>query len=313
MTSVNHSVSKILLATDFSDSANLAQVYTEYLAVALKASVILLHVSERPSSDDGGLKEQEIQTRLHTLQEQIRERLVTASVRRSIGNAGDEIVSAAHLLDADVIAMGTQGHTHVPYGLMGATAHAVTTRGPCPVLGVPLRGKQASPCVFTAPDAVRIQRILAPLDFSDPSLNSLECAVHLAHRLRAGLILLHVLETTHADWDHHRMQGATQIRDQWEARLENLTRVLKSMGSSATSEIRTGVPSDSILAAALHHQCDLIVMGTHGQRGPERMNVGSVAVGVLKQAICPVLTVRTQKFPGTVRPALESVLSENSG
>src|SRR5689334_11004695 len=185
MTTENNAiVSRILLATDFSESARLAQAYTEYLAVALKASVVVLYVKEH-RTEDAGLNEQEIQSRLHTLQEKIRERFVTASVRRSVGNAGDEIVSAAHQLNADMISMGMQGETHVPYGLMGSTALTVTTSGPCPVLTVPLPVKQASPCVFTAPDAVRVQRILAPVDFSDPSLDSLECAIHLAHRLRA--------------------------------------------------------------------------------------------------------------------------------
>ena len=42
------------------------------------------------------------------------------------------------------------------------------------------------------------------------------------------------------------------------------------------------------------------------------MNVGSVAQGVLKQATCPVLTVKNQKFARVVRPALERVLSKNS-
>lgn len=296
-------VSKILLATDFSDSAKLAQVYTEYLAAALHASVIVVHVAERRSS------EQEIQRRLHTLQKNIAERAVPVSVQRSTGKAGDAILSAAHQLDADIISMGMQGETHVPYGLIGTTAQTVTSNGPCPVLTVPLPLKEASPCAFTAPDAVRIQRMLAPVDFSDPSLDSLECAIHLAHRLGAELVLLHVLESAHAGWDLHRMQGAAQMRDQWEARLGHLAGVVKSLGLSATYDVRTGVPPDSILAGALQHRCDLIVMGTHGRRGREGANVGSVAEAVLKQSTCPVLTVKNPKFAR--RPAIQTVLSKD--
>ncbi|HTL61587.1 MAG TPA: universal stress protein [Nitrospira sp.] len=303
-------VSRILFATDFSESARLAQAYTEYLAVAFKASVIVFHVTERPSSPETGPKDQEIQSRLHGLQEKIRECLVTASVRRSIGNAGDEIVAAAHQLHADMISMGMQGETHVPYGLIGATAQTVTTGNPCPVLTVPLPVKQASPCAFTAPDDVRIQRILAPVDFSDPSLDSLECAIQLAHRLRADLVLLHVVEPAHADWDLHRMKGAAQMRHQWDARLGDLAAVVKSSGLSATYDVRTGVPSDSILAGALQHRCDLIVMGTHGRRGRERTNVGSVAEAVLKQSSCPVLTVKNPKFAR--RPAIQTVFLTQS-
>jgi nucleotide-binding universal stress UspA family protein len=301
---VNESIPyKILLATDFSDSANLARVYTEYLAAALNASVIVLHVAERRSS------EPEIQRRLHTLQKNIAERAVPVSVQRSTGNAGNAILSTAHQLEADIISMGMQGETHVPYGLIGTTAQTVTSSGPCPVLTVPLPLKEASPCAFSAPDTVRIQRMLAPVDFSDPSLDSLECGIHLAHRLGAELVLLHVLEPAHAGWDLHRMQDAAQMRDQWDARLGHLVGVMKSLGLSATYDVRTGLPPDSILAGALQHRCDLIVMGTHGQRGREQANVGSVAEAVLKQATCPVLTVKNPKFAR--HASIQTVLSKN--
>ena len=304
--------STILLATDFSESANLARVYTEYLAAALNASVIVLHVAERASSLQTGLKEQEIQRRLHTLREKIAERAVSVSVQRSTGNAGDAILSAAHQLDADIISMGMQGETHVPYGLIGTTAQTVTSSGPCPVLTVPLPVKEASPCVFTAPDAVRIKRMLAPVDFSDPSLDSLECAIQLTHRLQAELVLMHVLESADASWDFHRMKDAADMHDQWEARLGRLAGVVKSLGLSATYDLRPGLAPDSILAGALQHRCDLIVMGTHGRRGRECTHVGSVAEAVLKQANCPVLTVKNPKFGHEVRPAIRTVLSKNS-
>ena len=120
-------VSKILLATDFSASADLAQVYTEYLAVTLKASVVVLHVSEQRSSTARALREAEIQASLRRLQETIEEHAVPVNIQRSMGKPGDQILSTAHQLDADLIVIGLQGHTHLPYGLLGATAQAVTS------------------------------------------------------------------------------------------------------------------------------------------------------------------------------------------
>jgi len=305
-------VSKILLATDFSDSAIRAQAYTEYLAVALKASVVVLHVSEHPQRPvEAALKEEgDIQKRLRTLRDSIGERAVPVSIQRSTGNPGDQVLSTARRVDADLIVMGLQGHTHIPYGLIGATVQAVTSSGPCPVLTVPLPRKEASPCMFTAPGDMRVRRLLAPVDFSGPSLDSLECAIHLANGLGADLVLVHVLEPAHGDWDLHRMQDAAQMRDEWEERLGDLAGVMKSLGLSATYEIRTGLPPDSILAGALQHRCDLIVMGTHGRRGREGMNVGSVAEAVLKEATCPILTVKNPKFVPGGRPAIRAVLSK---
>ena len=305
-------VSKILLATDFSDSAILAQAYSEYLAAALKASVDVLHVSEHPHAGTQIKDEEDIQAKLRTLQHSMKARAVLASIRRSRGNPGDQILSTARELNTDLIVMGSQGHTHVPYGLLGAVAHTVTANGPCPVLTVPLPSKTSSPCTFTEPEAVRFSRIFAPVDFSGPSLDSLECAIHLAHGLRAALVLAHVLEPAHGDWDLHRMQNAAHVRDEWEARLGDLAGVMKSFGLSTTCEIRTGLPADSILAGALQHRCDLIIMGTHGRRGREGRPVGSVAEAVLKQASCPVVTVKNPKFVVGGRSAIRAVFSPSS-
>jgi nucleotide-binding universal stress UspA family protein len=306
-------VSRILLATDFSDSAVLAQVYTEYLAIALKASVVVLHVSEPPTTGAPLKEESDIQEKLRSVQDSMTARAVSVSIRRSRGNAGDQILSTARDTGTDLIVIGLQGHTHVPYGLLGATAHTVTANGPCPVLTVPLPMKSSSRCELTEPEAVQIRRIFAPVDFSRPSLDSLECAIHVAHGLRAALVLAHVLEPAHVDWNLQRMQDAAQIRDEWEARLGDLTGVMKSLGLSTSYEIRTGLPADSILAGALQHRCDLIVMGTHGRRGREGRHVGSVAEAVLKQANCPILTVKNPKFVPGGRPAIQAVLSQGRG
>lgn len=301
-------VSKILLATDFSDSAVLAQVYAEYLAIAFKASVVILHVSEPPRT--GVPEESDIQEQLQRLQDSMNARAVSVSIRRSRGNPGEHILAAAKDMGTDLIVMGLQGHTHVPYGLLGATAHTVTANGPCPVLTVPLPMESSSRCELTKPEAVEVRRIFAPVDFSRPSLDSLECAILLAHGLRAALVLAHVLEPAYVDWDLQRMQDAAQMRDEWEARLGDLTGVMKSLGLSTSYEIRTGFPADSILAGALQHRCDLIVMGTHGRRGREGRHVGSVAEAVLKQATCPILTVKEPKFVHVGRPAIQAVLSQ---
>jgi universal stress protein A len=61
--------------------------------------------------------------------------------------------------------------------------------------------------------------------------------------------------------------------------------------------IREGRAADVILQVADEERCDLIVMGTHGRRGLDRLLTGSVAEAVLRKAHCPVLTVRSS-LPG---------------
>ena len=109
---MKETVSQILLATDFSESAARALVYAEYLAVALKASVVILHVNQGPVEGISG--ERDIETRLLALRDSLGARAVSVSIQRSLGNPGDQILSLARQLNADLIVIGLQGHTHVP-------------------------------------------------------------------------------------------------------------------------------------------------------------------------------------------------------
>jgi nucleotide-binding universal stress UspA family protein len=289
-------ISRILLATDFSDSALLAHDYATHFASAFGASIDILHVTENANEIKAVAN---VQSQLRIVERMLRNHGVAVTVRRVTGDPGAQILATAREVDADVIAMGLQGHTHLPYGLIGSTVDSVTKAGVCPVLTVPLPQKEASPCVLAEPGPVSIRRILAAVDFSTPSMDSLECAVHVAMGLRAELMLVHVVEPAHADWDLNRTEEDARIRTSWEARLKELVDEAKTLGLFASYDIRGGLPADSILAGALQHRCDLIVMGTHGRQGRDREKRGSVAEGVLKQATCPVLTVKNPKcFPG---------------
>jgi hypothetical protein len=61
--------------------------------------------------------------------------------------------------------------------------------------------------------------------------------------------------------------------------------------------LEEGEPSKEILRVAAEVGCDLIVMGTHGRTGLERLVLGSVAERVLAKARCPVLTLKTPSVP----------------
>ncbi|MEO1269755.1 MAG: universal stress protein [Myxococcota bacterium] len=59
-----------------------------------------------------------------------------------------------------------------------------------------------------------------------------------------------------------------------------------------TLELHDGVPHEAIIARATEGPCDLIIMGTHGRTGWRHMFMGSTAERVLREAPCPVLTIR---------------------
>jgi len=61
--------------------------------------------------------------------------------------------------------------------------------------------------------------------------------------------------------------------------------------SNIATEVLTGAAAKTIVECATEHQCDLIVMGTHGRHGVAHLLMGSVAERVVRTAACPVLVV----------------------
>ena len=311
-------MTRILFATDFSDGAARAQEYATSLAMTWDADLDILHVLEVPAwmpSATTGISSLEpiykdVILQLDEMQKQIARKGVAATVRRVRGIPSEQINQAAKECGSDLVVLGTEGRTGRDYRLLGSTAERVTKTAPCPVLAVrPLR-KEAVRHVTVSESPIVIQHILTPVDFSSPSLASLEYAIQFANRVGAKLTLLHVLEPVF----HDLGLGLGQIehepvkRAHWEAHLAELAALVRSFGLSADTVVCGGIPSHSILACALKRQCDLIVMGTHGRRGLSNGRFGSVAEAVLRQATCPVLTVRNPKFS----PDPRRVISETA-
>ncbi len=184
--------------------------------------------------------------------------------------------------------------------------------GPCPVLAVPGLGEAAGePTAANSPGEIR--HILAPLDFSSPSLDAVEYAIQLANGLGAAVTLMHVLEPISYDLDCGLgvVEQEAQKRDHWNKQLAELQTFVTSFGLVADIEIAGGIASDAILASTLRHRSDLIVMGTHGRRGLSVERFGSVADAVLRRATCPVLTVKTPKFSPNHRRVMPRTISES--
>ena len=161
---------------------------------------------------------------------------------------------------------------------------------PCPVLTI-RASKESGVGQGTAP--ITFTQILVPIDFSDCSVDALECAIQLAKDLDSSLTLLHVLEPV-VFGDDGTLREAIQGRraESVDPQLVPYMQAIQSAGVSVRAEVRGGIPSDSILDCASVLGSDLIVMGTHGRRGLSHVLKGSVAGVVLRRSPCPVLVVR---------------------
>ena len=127
-------------------------------------------------------------------------------------------------------------------------------------------------------------RILVPVDFSEPSIEALRLAVTIGMKEGARLTLLHVDSGPLPDGDSaavmHRL-------------------VAQEIPTSVHFELAfdEGVPAEKINQHAADGQHDLVVMGTHGKTGIERVILGSVAEVVVRTCPVPVLVTHDRSDP----------------
>jgi nucleotide-binding universal stress UspA family protein len=81
------------------------------------------------------------------------------------------------------------------------------------------------------------------------------------------------------------------LREEGETALDRIEAIAADRGVAVTSHILEGSPSRRIVEYAEDENCDLVVMGTHGRGGIDRLLLGSVAEGVVRACSVPVLTV----------------------
>lgn len=146
---------------------------------------------------------------------------------------------------------------------------------------------------------IEIRSILAPTDFSAHSERAVRYACGLAERLGAELHLLHVLsEILPAGPDPLLMpvMPPEYYEENEERARETLGRLLQpDWGSprSVVTTVRWGSPVEAIVAYAADLKVDMIVIATHGRTGLSHVLLGSVAERIVREAPCPVLTIRS--------------------
>ena len=140
--------------------------------------------------------------------------------------------------------------------------------------------------------AFAFRKILCPADFDDNSLQALEVAADITRQNDATLFVMHVAPIVLAP-------AAMPIYvDLYKAQEETAHRKLQKLARDRLAGLKyellthVGDPATGILRAEKAVGADLIVMATHGRRGFSRIFLGSVAEIVVREATCPVLTVR---------------------
>ncbi|RQS96895.1 universal stress protein [Burkholderia seminalis] len=141
--------------------------------------------------------------------------------------------------------------------------------------------------------------ILVALDGSDTSSRALDAALTLASETGARLTPVYVVDLLVPAYDMYGYDPSILVdafREEGLRVTEDAARRMKARGVAGTPQISNVAPAGEtvphrIVGLAREIEADLIVMGTHGRHGFQRLFLGSVAERVLRQATCPVLMI----------------------
>ena len=212
------------------------------------------------------------------------------------GSVAAEIVDQAVDMKADLLVMGTHGRSGFERLMLGSVAEKVLRKAPCPVMTVPAGLPDAVPS-----GRILYKSILCPVDFSESSLKALKYATSMAAQANGQLTVLHVDERDfeHADGVGGVAYDAGRTMGEF---LEERARVSQRRLEDVTTDARThcvvdalqtnGTPWREVLRVAAERRSDLIVMGVQGRGAADLLFFGSTTQHVVRQATCPVLTLR---------------------
>jgi nucleotide-binding universal stress UspA family protein len=294
-------ITRILCPVDFSDDSRHAIDHAVVIARWYGASITAVHAYDPilgsvpgvVTMAGGSVTGQDEITRMRELATAWFRPAIDAGipvdVRIELAPASSEILACAASLPADLIVLGTHGATGFEHLVLGSVTEKVVRRATCPVLTVPPRARATSKLPF--------KRLLCPVDFSDPSIASLQMAFSLAEEGDAELTIFHVV-----DWpfDEDGMSVRSVIPSEYQqerelavlARLETLVPDSVRVWCRPTTRLGHGKPYREILGVAAEDGADLIVMGVHGRNALDLMLFGSTTNQVVRRATCPVLSVR---------------------
>ncbi len=283
---------RILVATDFSDGAKGALEYALAVARRFKSKVYLAHVIPSQvlhfvspeSSADALQKARAFASR------ELRRWIDAAAmgnveheellVEGQVWPVLQELIKSHQI---DLLAMGTHGRTSQKKLLLGAVAEEIFRLAECPILSV---GPEVR---LESGKRTELGRLLYATNFKPHAERAASMAFALERAHQAKLTVLHVAEES---GDSSRA-GSEIVRDFLLNRLKKVIPAVCKNVCEPEFLVRFGNAAEEILRTATEQSADLLVLGLRGGRGVTGQLPSATAYELVRQAPCPVLTLRS--------------------
>lgn len=286
---IDASLKTILVATDFSVSAEKAEVYASALARQFDCKITLVHVVDLSAafkSPDAGLGIDIFRRSVKEKLTNAKERMgasgvqVEATLIEGLDTAG-EILQAASDGAADLVVSGTRGYGGLARLALGSVAEHLIYHAACPLFTV-------GPHVRRARAPENFKQIVCATDFSPAAASAVKFAVAFAQHCGAHVFLCHVLPRPRGGAHLDVQQMTEKFKAELQAQIPDIAREW----CEPECVVDHGYAADGILLLAQRVIADLIVLGTHAASHWFTNPKTGIAFAVIRAAECPVLTVR---------------------
>lgn len=273
---------RILIPTDFSETADLALLHAVDMAKRTNAEIILLHVvvtyaykagtgnteaDKVPTLTD--LVEEKLSLKASEIKAQFDFDIIT---RVAVGSIRDEVVKAAEETGSDIITLGTHGVSGIKEFFMGSNAFRIVSEATCPVLSVQVTPRQKG-----------FKHLLVPIDNSFHSREKLNLAIRFAHTYDAQL---HICGLRSHDHDDHDLNTRFRLKMQQVEEYVAEHKVAFSITTLFCSNI-----AKTTMEYAAEKNADLIIIMNEQESNTTGFFMGPYAQQIVNHSTIPVLSI----------------------
>ena len=295
---------RVVFATDFSEASLQAFPHAVELSKRAGASLTVLYVhlpftddpyNEAACADIASHMEGFVASEFAGLWKKVPEgfELRLEEVRNISAAAG--VLEYLEDVKTEIVVLGTHGHSRIAHFFLGGVTEKVVRYSPIPVLTV-------GPAREGYRDNSLYKRILVPYDFSKYSNAAVEKGLRLARLYGARMWILYVIEQVAfpglmESWRKHVEKEVPALQEEMRRTLNTQVGLdkIKDVDIQVQVVQGDGKAHRKICSFVEETEIDLVVMGTYGLSGVEKVLLGSTTERVIRLASCPVMAFRIRE------------------